>query len=511
MQLERIVALLGSRLSSSPARASTDNSVPTIDITDLAYDSRRVSPGSLFFCIPGARTDGHLHAAEAVASGAVAAVCERPVPVEVPQVLVSDARAAMNRAAAPFFGHPSRQLTIVGITGTNGKTTTAYMLESIFRQAGWRTGLVGTVETRVAGKASPAVRTTPESADLQRLLRRMVDAGVSHCSMEMTSEGIDRGRIEGTEIDLGIFTNLTQDHLNYHGTIERYYEAKRSLFSPERMGRALINADDPWGMRLRSEIEVDVVTFGMAPQMQARADFRALRVRMDRGSSRFCIGGRGIDLEVEIFLPGSFNVANALAAAAAAHLLGVPHQAIVGGLTGLQGVPGRFEPVNEGQDFAVLVDYAHTPDSLGKVLTAAREFAEGRVIVVFGCGGDRDRAKRPLMGQVAGEAADVVFLTSDNPRSEDPLAIISDIEEGLRVTAPPLEYRIVPDRAEAIRLCIAEAAAGDVVVIAGKGHEAGQELAAGIVPFDDRLVAAEALRGRAAPSRDEAPAARRGP
>jgi UDP-N-acetylmuramoyl-L-alanyl-D-glutamate--2,6-diaminopimelate ligase len=468
-----------------------------VRIADLAYDSRAVSPGSLFFCIRGGRDDGHRHAAEAAAAGAVAMVCERALPLGLPQVVVDDARAAMNAAAAPFFGHPSRELALVGVTGTNGKTTTAYMLDSIFRAcSGGPSGLIGTVETRVGEEVTPGVRTTPEAVDLQRLLRRMVDAGVRACAMEVTSIGVMQGRVEGVWFSVAAFTNLTQDHLDYHGTLEAYYRAKQRLFSPDRTAAAVVNADDPWGERLAAEASaagLGTATYGIGGE----ATLVATGVRPGAAGSSFRAEGMGIDRVLEIRLPGAFNVSNALAAAGSAASLGVEAGAIAEGLAALRGVPGRFEPVDEGQPFAVVVDYAHTPDGIARVLDAARGITggpDGRLLAVFGCGGDRDRAKRPLMGRAAGERADVVYLTSDNPRSEDPSAILDDILPGVEDAPPPGGVRVVADRAEAIRRALGEARPGDVVVIAGKGHETGQEALGMVTPFDDRLVAAAALR-----------------
>ncbi|MGH2768531.1 MAG: UDP-N-acetylmuramoyl-L-alanyl-D-glutamate--2,6-diaminopimelate ligase, partial [Actinomycetota bacterium] len=474
----------------------------SFDIADLAYDSRRVTPGSLFFCLRGRRDDGHRYGPEAVEEGAVALACERPLEVAVPQVLVSDTRAAMNKLAAAFFGHPSRRLRLVGVTGTNGKTTTAYLLESMLSAAGERAGLVGTVETRWPGPrgvTAESARTTPESVDLQRILSKMVSSGVTSCAVEVTSIGLAQGRVEGTFFEVATFTNLTQDHLDYHETIDSYYRAKRSLFTPERTRRALVNLDDPWGARLCSETEVETLTFGI----DSRAELRAEEVERSAKGSRFRAVGAGLDLELEVPMPGAFNVSNVLAAAGAAALLGARPEAIADGVTLLAargGVPGRFEPVDRGQEFSVIVDYAHTPDGLANVLRAARETCprgDGRVIVVFGCGGDRDRAKRPLMGKIAAKGADLVFVTSDNPRSEDPLEIIAEIEGGLARARPALSYRLIPDRAAAIGAAVSEARPGDVVVVAGKGHESYQELGGRRIPFDDRVVATEALeRGR---------------
>jgi UDP-N-acetylmuramoyl-L-alanyl-D-glutamate--2,6-diaminopimelate ligase len=462
----------------------------SLEIGDLAYDSRQVTLGSLFFCLKGAKDDGHRYAREATQRGAVALVCEREVDPPVPQIVVSDSRAAMNRIAAHFFANPSRQLALAGVTGTNGKTTTTHLIYSILKAAGRRAGLIGTIETRIDNEAVPGVRTTPESIDLQRLFRRLVDAGATTCAVEVTSIGIHQGRIEGTEFDVGIFTNLSQDHLDYHQSMQDYYEVKRSFFAPDRVENALINRDDSWGARLVAEVERAAFTFGLGEG----SDLQAVGVRLEAKGAWFRAVGLGLDAELRLRLPGDFNVLNALAAAGTAHLLGVPESLIAEGIEDLEAVPGRFEPVDEGQDFTVVVDYAHTPDGLRNVLAASRAVVTGRVIAVFGCGGDRDRAKRPMMGEVAAKLADVVFATSDNPRSEDPRAIIEAIEEGLRTAPPSGGYRLIPDRRDAIFEAVASARPGDIVVIAGKGHETYQEIAGRLIPFDDRIVAREALR-----------------
>jgi UDP-N-acetylmuramoyl-L-alanyl-D-glutamate--2,6-diaminopimelate ligase len=437
-----------------------------VEISDLAQDARAVRPGTLFFCVRGDRVDGHELADSAIESGAVALVVERPVAFRVPQLVVADMRDAMATAAGEFFGHPSHELRVAAITGTNGKTTTAYLLYSILDAAGMRPGLLGTVEARVGGERRPAIRTTPGVIDLQRTLREMLDAGDRSCAMEATSHGSHYRRLDGTRFACLVFTNLTQDHLDLHGTMEYYFEAKRRLFV-EGSPPAAVNIGDPWGRRLLDD-RPDALTYGFADDAELRPD--ALE---------------GIDLK----LRGRFNVENALAAMAGARLLGIDDETIARGLEALDGVPGRFETVDEGQPFTVVVDYAHTPDSLENVLATARELDSGRVICVFGCGGDRDREKRPIMGRIAGELADVAIVTSDNPRSEDPRAIIDEI-----VAGTDGELEVVPDRRQAIARAIESAAAGDVVLIAGKGHEQGQQFRDRTVPFDDREVAREALR-----------------
>jgi UDP-N-acetylmuramoyl-L-alanyl-D-glutamate--2,6-diaminopimelate ligase len=457
VQLARIVETL------SPSQIVGETQV---EIADLAYDTHAVEPGGLFFCVRGSSFDGHDLAERAIEAGAAALVVERPVASRVPQLVVADARAAMATAAAEFFGHPTEALEIAAVTGTNGKTTTAFLLHSILAQAGRKPGLVGTIESRVGGERRPAVRTTPEAIDLQRSFREMLDAGDRSCALEATSHGSALRRLDGIRFASLAFTNLTQDHLDLHGTMDAYFEAKRRLFLEGRPPAA-INVGDPWGRRL-AEDRPDALTYGFAEDAAIRPD------ALD-----------GIDLK----LKGRFNVENALAAMASAQLLGIEADAVARGLEALEGVPGRFETVDEGQPFTVVVDYAHTPDSLENVLAAARDLDAGRVICVFGCGGDRDREKRPMMGRIASDLADVAIVTSDNPRSEDPRAIIDEIATGAEG-----ELEIVPDRREAIARAIEAAAAGDVVVIAGKGHEQGQQFRDRTVPFDDREIAREALR-----------------
>jgi UDP-N-acetylmuramoyl-L-alanyl-D-glutamate--2,6-diaminopimelate ligase len=478
MDIERVIAAL--------APADVLGRAP-VEIADLAYDARAAGPGSLYFCVPGSRADGHDFAAEAVANGAVALVVERPLELSVPQLLVEDARRAMGVAADEFFERPTEELEVAGVTGTNGKTTTAFLLYSILAAGGRRPGLLGTIESRVGGERRPAIRTTPEAIDLQRTFREMLDAGDRSAAVEATSHGSELGRLDRVRFSALVFTNLTQDHLDFHGTIERYFDAKRRLFTEARPPAA-VNVGDPYGLRLADELRGhgELVTFGLTDDAELRAD----NLELDARGARFRAG----ELELETRLRGRFNVENILGAVAAARLLGIAEDAIARGVKELRGVPGRFEAVDEGQPFAVLVDYAHTPDSLENVLRTARQLAANRVICVFGCGGDRDRRKRPLMGRIAGELADVAIVTSDNPRSEEPEAIIAEILEGAG------DVEVEPDRREAIARAVATAGEGDVVVIAGKGHEQGQQFADRTIPFDDREVAREALRRLGAPA-----------
>jgi UDP-N-acetylmuramoyl-L-alanyl-D-glutamate--2,6-diaminopimelate ligase len=464
----------------SPNQVVGDTSV---EIEDLAYDSRAVPPGALFFCVPGGSIDGHDFAERAVEAGAAALVVERPLSLRVPQAVVGDTREAMALVAAEFFGHPTEELDVAAVTGTNGKTTTAFLLHSMLDAAGRKPGLLGTIESRVGGERRPALRTTPEAIDLQRTFRELLDAGDRSCALEATSHGSEQKRLLGTRFAVLVFTNLTQDHLDFHGTMEAYFDAKRRLFL-ESSPPAAVNVGDPYGRRLAEELRAlggELVTFGFAED----ADVRAEAVDISASGAR--LRARGI--EVATKLRGRFNVENVLGAVAAGRLLGIADEAIAAGIERLEGVPGRFEAVDEGQPFTVLVDYAHTPDSLENVLRSARGLTSERLICVFGCGGDRDRGKRPLMGRIAAELADLPIVTSDNPRSEDPRAIIEEIVGGAQG-----ELEVEPDRREAIARAIEAAAPGDVVVIAGKGHEQGQEFRDRTVPFDDREVAREALR-----------------
>jgi UDP-N-acetylmuramoyl-L-alanyl-D-glutamate--2,6-diaminopimelate ligase len=455
-----------------------------VDIGDLAYDTRDVTGGALFFCVPGRKLDGHELAWEAIERGAAALVVERVLEVGVPQLLVPDVRAAMAVAADVFFGEPTKELEVVGVSGTNGKTTTAFLAHSVLEAAGREPGLVGTVEWRVGGETRPAPFTTPEAIDLQRLLRQMVDAGNRSVALEASSHGAALKRLDRVRFDALVFTNLSQDHLDLHGTMEDYFAAKRSLFIRAQPPPAAVNVGDEWGRRLADELQdlhrAPLITFGR----DERAEIRPVGLELSPSGSSFEAAG----IAIETRLPGAFNVENALAAVAAGLLLDLDEAAIAKGIAGVEAVPGRLEPVDGGQPFTVLVDYAHTPDSLEIALRAARELARGRVIVVFGAGGDRDRGKRPHMGKVAVEHADVAIVTSDNPRAEDPLAIIEDVLQGAGLAA-----EIDPDRRSAIERAIGLAEPDDVVLIAGKGHEQGQDIGGVVHPFDDRVVAREAL------------------
>jgi UDP-N-acetylmuramoyl-L-alanyl-D-glutamate--2,6-diaminopimelate ligase len=446
MQLERLIAALGP--TEVVGRAP-------IEIHGLAYDTRDVPTGALFFCVPGANVDGHDLAADAIAAGAAALVVERLLDVDEVQLVVPSVRAAMPRAAVEFFGDPTGELDVLAVTGTSGKTTTVYLLYSILEAAGRRPALLSSIERRVGDGVREPDLNTPESIDLQRLFREMLDAGNDACAMEATSIASSKRRLDGTRFAVLVFTNLSQDHLDFHGTMEEYFAAKQRLFAQAE--RIVINIGDEYGRRLARDFP-QAITF-------------------DPGDG----------LDAELHLRGTFNRENALAAAAAARAVAIGEADIRRGIEAVREVPGRFELLDEGQPFTVVVDYSHKPGALETVLRAARELTGGRVICVFGAGGDRDREKRPLMGRVAAELADEVIVTSDNPRSEDPAAIAAEIVDGL-------DLEVELDRRTAIERAIERAEEGNVVLIAGKGHERGQEFADRIVPFDDREVARDALR-----------------
>ena len=451
---------------------------------------------------PGATTDGHLHAPDAVASGARSLLVERHLDLDVAQVRVSKVRGALGPFAATFFRHPSRSLRCLGVTGTNGKTTTTYLLESIADAAGERVGVIGTVGARIDGVVVPGERTTPEAPELQALLGRMRDEELSTVAMEVSSHALHQHRVDGTWFEAACFTNLSHDHLDYHGTIEAYFEAKAQLFATNRTAVAIVNGDDRHGVALAARARATGLvtrTFGVAPGATAPdADFVAERVEMGEHGARFVLTDRaaGRTAPVRSSLEGRFNVSNSIAAAATALATGLSFEATVAGLEAPIAVPGRFERVDSGQPFIVVVDYAHTPDALGAVLETARALAANgaKVITVFGCGGERDHEKRPVMGSVAGGASDLVVLTSDNPRSEPADAIAEAVVSGLRDTRTMFIVEL--DRRAAIRVALAQAHGGDVVVIAGKGHEPGQTVGDVTRPFDDRQVAREELEAR---------------
>jgi UDP-N-acetylmuramoyl-L-alanyl-D-glutamate--2,6-diaminopimelate ligase len=460
-----------------------------LEVSRLAYDNREVIAGTLFFCVPGFTRDGHDFAPQAVEQGAVALVVQRPLGLGVPEVQVSDVRAAMAPAAARFYRDPTAALQVAGVTGTNGKTTTAFLMRGLLEADGRQTGLLGTVTSVIGGVHHEVMRTTPEAIDLQRTFRAMLESGDAACAMEVSSHALELHRADSIHFAAALFTNLTQDHLDFHPTMEDYFAAKRRLFLELDPRVSVVNLDDPYGRRLAAELP-EPITFALDHE----ASYTAQDVHTGLEGSSFTVRTpEGELVRLRSPLRGRFNVYNVLGAFAAARALDVPAPVAVAAVETAAQVPGRLEPVEQGQDFAVLVDYAHTPDSLQNVLEAARGLSSHRLHVVFGCGGDRDRGKRPLMGAVAVRLADRVIVTSDNPRSEDPEAIIQEILAG---TGPGVEH--TADRREAILTAIAGAEPGDVVVIAGKGHEQGQEFEGGRkVPFDDVTVAREALRSLA--------------
>ena len=452
--------------------AGSRGDLGAVEIGSVAMDSRAVTRGALFCCVPGAETDGHRYAGEAVRSGAVALLCEHPVDIDVPQVVVATGtiRPALARVAASIFGHPDRAMATAAVTGTNGKTTTAHLLRCVLESHGTPTGLVGTLT---------GARTTPEAPDLQATLAGFRDGGRRAVVMEVSSHALSQHRVDGIRFDVAAFTNLSHEHLDYHATMESYFSAKARLFVPERCRAAVVDVDGPWGRRLRDQIR------GVPVLEVRRSEADGLRLGID--GCRFHWRGH----QVAMRLTGAFNVDNALVAAAAATVLGVPEGAVAEGLSSAPIPPGRMDVVFPGPPFAVLVDFAHTPDGLAALLGTARELAGGgRVVCVFGCGGDRDRAKRPLMGATAARLADVVVLTSDNPRSEDPLSIIEEIRAGISGGAEVVRD---PDRSRAVAAALTLARTGDVIVVAGKGHESTQEIAGRRLPFDDRHAVLEGL------------------
>ncbi len=461
-----------------------------LQIADLAYDNRTVGPGTLFFCVPGFTRDGHDFAADAVARGAVALVVERELPdLDIPQLDVPSVRAAMASAAAAFFGDPTQTLRTVGVTGTNGKTTTAFLIRALLEAGGRQTGLLGTVKSVIGGVEHEVVRTTPEAIDLQRTFREMLEHRDEACVIEVSSHALELHRADAIRFAAAVFTNLTQDHLDFHPTMEDYFSAKRRLFTDRSPAASVLNIDDRYGARLATELR-NSITFALETP---DATYRAVEVQTDLDGTRFTLLTQDERIEISSPLRGRFNVYNVLGALAVARTLDVPLQTCAEAIRTAGQVPGRFQTVDEGQRFAVLVDYAHTPDSLENVLSAARALTTNRLHVVFGCGGDRDRGKRPLMGEIAKRLADRVIVTSDNPRSEDPEAIIAEILAG---AGGGVEHNA--DRREAIAQAIGAADPGDVVVIAGKGHEQGQEFERGRkIPFDDVTVTREALQGAA--------------
>lgn len=454
---------------------------PDTEITHVCVDSRATQKGSLFVAVPGNRCDGGHYARQAVDRGAVCVVCQSELPPDLPRVKVRDARLALSRLACRWYGHPSRQLTMLGVTGTNGKTTVTYLLRHILQRTGMKTGLIGTVQNIVGEQTLPAQRTTPDALQIQQLLSAMTKNGCSHAVMEVSSHALDQHRADGIDFAVGIFTNLTEDHLDYHGTMGCYCDAKAKLFQMSRMG--VCNADDPWTERLLAGASCPSVYYGIHNPAEVWAEDIFLHSR----SVDFTVCTARTRTPVHLGVPGRFSVYNALGAIAACGVLGIPPEECAAALATFPGVAGRMEVVpTPGKPYTLLIDYAHTPDALENVLKTVRGFAQNRVIAVFGCGGDREREKRPLMGHIAGKLADLTIITSDNPRTEEPMAIIRDILPG--IAGAEDKYIVEPDRRGAIALAMGRAAAGDVIVLCGKGHETYQEIGDKTIPMDEREI-----------------------
>lgn len=459
-----------------------------VDIKGIAYDSRNVGEGCLFVCIDGKKTDGHTYAKQALEYGAAAFIAQKPLVLEAeaPVILVRNTRTALAYVSDKFFGHPSARFNLIGVTGTKGKTTTCFMIRSILEAAGRKTGMIGTLGVRIGDRMLLTERTTPESLDLQQLFAQMADDGVQDVVMEVSSQGLALDRVKYCDFDTGVFTNLSRDHISpsEHASMEEYLEAKTLLFRYCRTG--LVNRDGSWADRVIEKAECEILTYSL----DGDADIKAVNPVYLPGGVRFDMVSPWYNRSFSVNIPGKFTIYNALAAASVCGIAGIPGDTVVLGLEKVQ-VPGRAEPVETGRDFSVIIDYAHTPDSLENILATVKAFAGGKVICVFGCGGDRDRAKRPMMGAVSGRYADYTVITSDNPRTEDPDAIIREIEEGIRNTSG--RYTCITDRKEAIRHALASASAGDVVLLAGKGHETYQVFGDVTVHFDEREIVREIL------------------
>jgi len=462
-----------------------------VEIREIAYDSRKIKKDSLFVAIRGFRTDGHRFINEALLKGARAVVMEKRIPLGggVTGIRVPDTRKALALLADKFFSHPSRKIKLIGITGTNGKTTTSYFVEAILTADKRRCNLLGTIAHKIGSKTIPAQITTPESLDLQFMLSQLAKEKIKYAVMEVTSHALELSRIEGVKFSIAVFTNLSIDHLDFHETMENYLEAKTRLFTRlPKKASAVINIDDPQSSYLKKRTPCSILTYGI----EGKADIRVKGISLGLKGSSFKVKTPEGDLDINLFLPGKHNVYNALAAIGVSRLLKIPFPAIEEGLEKVRNIPGRFERIDEGQNFWVIVDYAHTDDALKKVLATCRELIKGRIILVFGCGGDRDRSKRPLMGEVAARYSDYTVITNDNPRSEEPLSIASSIEVGIKRGNG--KYTIILDREEAIKKGIEEASSGDMVLITGKGHETTQTIGTQVLPFDDREVARRILK-----------------
>lgn len=477
MKLEQLIGGYPGLLSPVPQN---------ISIKDICYDSRKVTEGSLFVCITGFVTDGHRYAKNAANSGAAVLICEHETEADIPSVLVDDTRKALAYLADQFYGHPSGKMKLIGVTGTNGKTTTTYLVKRILEDAGYRVGLIGTNQNMIGNAVLPSSRTTPESLELQELFSEMVQQKVDYVVMEISSHSLELSRVAYCEIDVGAFTNLTRDHLDFHKDMEHYYQAKAKLFDLCKTG--VINIDDDAGIRMIEHCKCVPVSYGV----DNAADVYAYDMEFGSESSFFTGNILGKEARITVNTPGKFSVYNGLCAIGICTVCGISAEYIVKGLSEMKGVCGRAEVLPLGKPYTVMIDYAHTPDGLENIIRSVRGFAKGRVVTLFGCGGDRDRTKRPVMGRIAGELSDFCIVTSDNPRSENPEEIIREIETGISGTG--CEYVVIVNRREAIGYSLQHARPGDVIILAGKGHETYQILADGTIHFDEREVVADWLK-----------------
>jgi len=457
-----------------------------VEVKELRYNSRKVEKGDVFCCVVGTFADGHKYAAQAVEAGAAALVVERQLELDVPQILVENTRVAMAEMAAAYYGNPADEMVMVGITGTNGKTSTSYMLKSVAERMGKKVGLIGTIRNMIGDIIIDTERTTPESVDLQRILRQMKDENVDVVIMEVSSHSLDQKRVHGISYDIGCFTNLTQDHLDYHKTFENYFSAKKLLFA--QCKKAVINLDDSYAADMVAGMDIPVMSVGVREQ----ADITASEIDITTRGVQFDFNYRNVTSRFNVPIPGLFSVFNAMSAAGIALSLGWTLDSIKYGLEHMVSVSGRLEPLPTGKnEFTVLLDYAHTPDALENLLKTVRGFATGRVVTLFGCGGDRDHAKRPIMGEIAGRFSDFAIVTSDNPRSENPMDIIASVEDGVKKSG--CEYIIIENRRDAIEYALKNAKKNDVIILAGKGHENYQEINGGKQHFDEKEIVSEIL------------------
>ena len=458
------------------------------EIMEITSGSRDKTNAGLFFCIVGARFDAHDYAFEAVENGCVALVVERYLELNVPQIRVSNGRAAMSRIAMAYYGYPSRSMRMIGITGTKGKTTTTYLLKSIMEKAGMKCGLIGSTGSMIADKHLDGKLTTPDPIDLQRTLRTMADDGVQAVCMEVSAHAIDMNRLDGMDFEVGCYTNLSQDHLDYFYTMDRYFETKKLFFTSGMVRNAAVNADDETSGKLTADLQIPYVTYAIA----SNADVFARDIEITEEGVNFSVQMQGMsDLPIKMRMTGMFNVYNALAAASCALIMGIEPEKIRKGLEAVASVPGRIEMLQTGTPYKVILDYSHAPEALRNILKTVRQFTRNRVIAVFGCGGDRDQGKRPMMGEIGGKLADYCILTSDNPRTENPLVILAAIEKGIKPTGG--KYEVIENRREAIRRALEMGEEGDVIVLAGKGHETYQEIMGVKRPFDEKVIVSEIL------------------